>query len=614
MKTLLITPPFTQLNTPYPATAYLKGYLDKKGFQTEQLDLSILLFLKIFSQSFLEQVLSDQNKRNEAFPDIRTQKQQYIKCIDTVISFLQSPTTVKAHLILAPQFLPKNHRFNAISAEDMDYAFGDMGIIDKAKHFATLLIEELGDYIADVIDPDFGFTKYAEKIARTATSFQPIEEKLTATPSIIVDAMIEILEENIMATQPDIIGLTIPFPGNLYAALRCAKHIKIKHPSITVAFGGGYCNTELRSLKDTTIFKYVDFISLDDGELAFEKIINWKAGKVEKSDLIRTYYIEDKKLCFSSKSVNLKHEQLPTPTYKGLPLEKYVSFLDVLNPMHRKWSDGRWNKLTVAHGCYWAQCSFCDVGLDYIGRYENTTAEDLVNKMEELINETGDIGFHFVDEAAPPKMLRALSQEILKRNLNVVWWVNIRFEKTFNPELCELMAKAGCIAVTGGLEVASDRLLKLMKKGVSIEQVAGITKSFSNSGILVHAYLMYGFPTETAQETIDSLEVVRQLFESNCIQSGFWHLFTATAHSPVGLNPKKYKVKITGPKFEGFADNDLFHDDPTGTHHEKFSDGLKIALYNYMNSTGFDIELSEWFNFKTPATKLPPNLIWNYIN
>lgn len=166
----------------------------------------------------------------------------------------------------------------------------------------------------------------------------------------------------------------------------------------------------------------------------------------------------------------------------------------MLNPMHRLWSDGRWNKLTVAHGCYWKKCSFCDVSLDYISRYETVSASLLVDCIEQIISETGQTGFHFIDEAAPPKILKALAEELIRRQVVISWWGNIRFEKTFTPELAELLAQSGCIAMSGVLEVASDRLLNLMKKGVSVERVAQVTKGLSDAGILVHAYLMYGFP------------------------------------------------------------------------------------------------------------------------
>jgi radical SAM superfamily enzyme YgiQ (UPF0313 family) len=294
-----------------------------------------------------------------------------------------------------------------------------------------------------------------------------------------------------------------------------------------------------------------------------------------------------------------------TPTWDGLPLNQYLSLLDMLNPMHRLWSDGRWNKLTVAHGCYWKKCSFCDVSLDYISRFDAASAETLADRIEAIVKETGQTGFHFVDEAAPPKSLKALAAEIQKRRLQISWWGNIRFEKTFTPELCQQLADSGCIAISGGLEVASDRLLKLMKKGVSVEQVARVTKGFSDAGILVHAYLMYGFPTQTVQDTVDALEYVRQLFQAGCIQSGYFHRFTCTVHSPVGRSPQDYGVSLVPLAEGGFAKNDIGFIDPTGTDHDSLGLGLKKALYNYMHGIGIEEDVRSWFTVRVPRPTVP---------
>jgi len=199
--------------------------------------------------------------------------------------------------------------------------------------------------------------------------------------------------------------------------------------------------------------------------------------------------------------------------------------------------------------------------------------------------------------------------EIIRRKLTMVWWTNIRFEKSFTSDLCLLLKESGCIAVSGGLEVASDRLLGLINKGVSVAQVARVTSNFTQAGIMVHAYLMYGFPTQTAQETVDSLEVVRQMFEAGIIQSGFWHQFAMTAHSPVGLNPTQFKVKVENEKPGTFANNDLIHIDPTGADHDLFSEGLSKSLFNYMQDIGFDLPLQDWFDFKVPRTTIPPDRI-----
>jgi hypothetical protein len=149
--------------------------------------------------------------------------------------------------------------------------------------------------------------------------------------------------------------------------------------------------------------------------------------------------------------------------------------------------------------------------------------------------------------------------------------------------------------VSGGLEVASDRLLKLMHKGVTVAQVARVTRAFSDAGIMVHAYLMYGFPTETTQDTIDALERVRQLFTAGCIQSAYWHRFAATAHSPIGLHPERYDITLRPPRGVTFAHNDIEFDDPVGTDHDFLGHGLRKALYNYMHGVGLDADVREWF-------------------
>jgi hypothetical protein len=165
-----------------------------------------------------------------------------------------------------------------------------------------------------------------------------------------------------------------------------------------------------------------------------------------------------------------------------------------------------------------------------------------------------------------------------------------------HPELAQLLADSGCIAISGGLEVASDRLLALMKKGVSVEQVARVTKGFADAGVLVHAYLMYGFPTQTLQDTIDALEYVRQLFDNGCIHSGFFHRFACTVHSPVGQHPEDYGITLL-PLPEGrFAKNDVGFIDPTGTDHDALGRGLKKAIYNYMHGIGLDEDVRAWFD------------------
>jgi radical SAM superfamily enzyme YgiQ (UPF0313 family) len=398
--------------------------------------------------------------------------------------------------------------------------------------------------------------------------------------------------------------------------MRCGEWIKTHHPNIKIAMGGGFANTELRSLSDPRVFEFLDFITLDDGEAPIEALIKYVDNEIDAQSLKRTFLLLDDKVTYINNAScrDYTQGQVGSPDYTGLTLDKYISAIEVANPMHSLWSDGRWNKLTMAHGCYWGKCTFCDTSLDYIKRYEPLTASIICDRIEEMVAQTRQTGFHFVDEAAPPALMRALALEIIRRKITLNWWTNIRFEKSFTRDLCLLLKASGCIAVSGGLEVASDRLLQLIDKGITVAQVAKVNKHFTEAGIMVHAYLMYGFPTQTAQETIDSLEMVRQMFAAGILQSAFWHQFAMTAHSPVGMHPEKYKVKIENEGLGTFANNDIVHTDPTGADHELFSMGLKKSLLNYMHHTCLDFPLSKWFDFKVPKTSVQPGYIAQILN
>ncbi len=613
----LFTPPFTQLNTPYPATAYLKGFLNTKNINAFQADLGIEVIVELFSKEGLTNLFSSINITKEYTANTKRMlvlQSDYINTIDAVILFLQGKNPSLAPLIGKRNFLPEAERF--VQTDDLAWAFGSMGVQDKAKHLATLYLEDLSDLIKECVDEHFGFSRYAEKLGRSANSFDELYAELQKPNTYIDNILLNILKNKIEKIQPKLVCISVPFPGNLYTSLKCGQWIKQHYPTAKICMGGGFANTELRSLSDKRVFEFYDFITLDDGEAPIEKLIDFVEGKKNSNELKRTFTLVDGEVAYINNTActDYKQGQVGTPDYSDFYLDKYISAIEVVNPMHSLWSDGRWNKLTMAHGCYWGKCTFCDISLDYIKLYEPITAELLCNRMEEIIAQTGENGFHFVDEAAPPALMRALSIEIIKRKLVVSWWANIRFEKSFTRDLCLLLKAAGCIAVSGGLEVASDRLLLLIDKGITVAQVAKVNKHFTEAGIMVHAYLMYGFPTQTAQETIDSLEMVRQLFETGVLQSAFWHLFTMTAHSPVGLNPQKYNVQKVTEVVGTFANNDIEHIDPTGADHEAFSFGLKKSLFNYMQNIGFDIPLHKWFDFKTPKTSIVPNYISTLLN
>jgi radical SAM superfamily enzyme YgiQ (UPF0313 family) len=627
MRVLSVIPPMTQLNTPYPSTAYLTGFLRSRGVAAVQEDLALALVLRLFSHDGLLAI----RERIAALPmPQRTPPVQafdrdfdrYLATIDPAVAFLQGRDPSIGHRIGGRNFLPEGPRFAPLDAyidpdggDPLAWAFGALGVQDRARHFATLYLNDVADVLRDAVDSRFEFVRYAESLAQSQASFDPLAKALAAPLNLVDRTLRELTLAAVARHAPRLVLVSAPFPGNVYGAFRIAQAIKLHDPSIVTVLGGGFVNTELRELAEPRVFDYFDYVTLDDGERPLLALLEHLRGERPQERLVRSFVRTAAGVRYvDAAEPDIAFADVGTPTWDGLPLDRYLSILDMLNPMHRLWSDGRWNKLTVAHGCYWKKCSFCDVSLDYISRYDAVAATTLVDRIETVIAETGQTGFHFVDEAAPPKALKALAAELQKRKRAISWWGNIRFEKSFTPELCAQLADSGCIAVSGGLEVASDRLLKLMQKGVSVEQVARVTHAFTDAGILVHAYLMYGFPTQTVQDTVDALEYVRQLFAANCIQSGFFHRFACTVHSPVGQHPDRYGITLKPLPPVSFARNDVGFVDPTGVDHSALGVALNKALYNYMHGLGLDQDVRSWFAGRVPRTQVPRHFIARAID
>ena len=595
MKALLVTPPLTQLNTPYPATCHLLGFLHSRNQNAEQMDLGIELIGRLFTGTMLKRIFeaaSQHSRLSKANRIILQQADFYIRTIDPVMRFLGGKDATLAQRFCELTFWPESKRLP--SDEDLEWGFGLIGNYDRATHLCTLFLKDLCDFINSTIDPHFELIRYAESLCLRLPEFRPLQNELQKPHTLIDTLMLDIFSQRMALCKPDLVGFSVPFPGNLYSALRCAQWIRQNFPQVKIVMGGGYVNTELRSLTDPALFDFIDYLVFDDGELPLLRIM-------DGGELIRTLYRDDAgaiiRVNFDSKE-NIPFAESGTPSYEGLLQNNYINMIELTNPMHALWSNGKWNKLMLAHGCYWGKCAFCDGALDYVKRFDQAPVELIVDRMEAVIAQTGQTGFHFVDEAAPPALLRKLAEEIIRRKLTVSYWTNVRFEKSYTPELCYLLAQSGCIAISGGLEVASPRILKMINKGITVESASESMRNFTEAGIMTHAYLMYGFPTETARETIDSLEVVRNLFANGWIQSAFWHRYAMTIHSPSGICPESVGAKHVDQPLAPFANNEIPFTTSQEIDLDFYGKGLNLATYNYMQGAGYDIPVKKWFNSK----------------
>ncbi len=586
MKILLITPPLLQPNTPYAATPLLAAWLKSLGHEAVQADLSLELLLRLFSRSGVLKLCEELETSDETARD-------YADTIDDVIAFLQDRNPEAAERIATRGYLPEGENLARAYEQEaqLGWNFRELETTDRARHLASLYLDDLADAAA-IVDPLFGFSRYAEKLAASLPNFGTLRDELEQGDSLFFQWLEELTDTALAKHQPQRVVLTVPFPGCLMGALIIARRIRHTCASVKVVLGGGFVNTELRELSDPTIFDYVDAITLDSGFLPLQRFI-------EGGERVRTFVRRNGAVYFqTSEAPEVPHNKLPSPDFQGLELGDYFGLFEMLNPVTRLWSDGKWNKLVLAHGCCWSRCAFCDTSIDYICRYDPAAPTTICNWIETTIEQTGFNGFHFVDEALPPDLLDGLCNEILRRGLQIEWWGNIRFEKRFSTALIQKMATAGCIAVTGGLETGCDRTLKLMRKGIVMEHAERVLSDLANAGILTHAYLMYGFPTQTFDETFQTLETVRRLFTSDILHSAYWHRFALTAHSDISIHPEKYGIELLPPEPSTFALNEIPFAAEFDHDLEAVGAALKRATYNFMLGIGLDLPASQWLETK----------------
>ena len=268
----------TQLNTPYPSTAYLTGFLRSRGVDAVQEDLALALVLSFFTTEGMAEIRAQaltvpEESRSASVNFFLDYFDSYQSTIAPTISFLQGRDSTLSHRINTRDFLPEGPRFASLDVFDdeeagdsLSWAFGALGSQDRARHLATLYLNDLSDVLRDAVDDRFEFVRYAESLASSQPTFTPLADALGAKSTLMDLHLHELAGKAIERHQPDLVLLSVPFPGAMYAALRIAQVIKKSYPKIKIALGGGYVNTELRELSDARIFDYVDFITLDSGE------------------------------------------------------------------------------------------------------------------------------------------------------------------------------------------------------------------------------------------------------------------------------------------------------------------------------------------------------------
>lgn len=627
MKIIIINPPLLQQNTAYPSGAYLSSFFKKMGHEVLWKDLNIALFYKIFSKeglsclfeltkdSAIKMAMDFQKKGDDitAFNLRRyvSSQKEWINWIDFITDALcgcKNSTREKEHEFLFSPFSPRGNRMeNFLNGLEREPGIDDM------KFLCTYALADLSDYISMVFDQGFELIRYAESISVDDPDFNIVEKQMKSP--VMKEFYLPLLHDlenefsDFANGEETMICISVPFAGTFVPSLVTADFFKNNSDlNPYIVLGGGYINTQLRHNSSGQLAKYCDALSFDRGygsyKAFFEKMSQGDSSpgsSLYKMRIFRYPFCKEPlknplEPLWQEKETSAFEDQMTRqiiPDYSQIDFSVYPRLCDDKNPMHRLWSDGAWIKAYLAHGCYWHRCAFCDTKLDYVCSYRPVDEKALFEGLLKTARENHLYGIHFVDEALPPAILKkfALLNARLweKSGQRFYYWGNVRFEKAFTKDLAAFLAYCGFGAVSAGLEVATTKGLENINKGTDLNSIIASCAAFKEAGILVHAYMIYGFWYDTPQTIIDSMETLRQFFELGLLDSSFWHKFMLTRDS--------HAYDELKGKWKG------------GKEYEKFGPGLEAALDSWMHGQKLETKVTRWFDFEVPGPSIPKNLV-----
>ena len=637
-----------QVNTPYPSGAYLSAFFRSLGHDTYWYDLNQAFFHEIFSEKGLS-LLFDKTQDKalsmaESFEkkgdtssafELRRyvmQRRQWETSIEAIKAILGADKNGSASREECHRFIFSPHRPQGMRMENFLSNLDHEATVDDARFLASFAIADIADYITAVFDREFSLIRYAEHLTVSESSFKKVEESLS---SPVLETYLEKVLEVFFAEHPvkekTLVCISIPFAGTFTSALYTGRFVKEHFPDLAfVSMGGGFINTELRETEETGLSTYTDSLSYDRGYGSYLAFFDALKNTSDFSDL---HSLAEKKSFYKLRLISknrvsaiAEHDSLYekkedeltkclVPDFTDIDFSRYLSMSDDTNPMQRLWTDGRWIKAYLAYGCYWHRCAFCDVTLDYVASYRTTKVLPLYASLKNQSEKKGVRGIHFVDEALPPRLLSDFAFQNALCGSPLSFWGNVRFEKSYNRDTADFLSYGGLTAVSGGIEIATGKGLASINKGTDINSIVASCCAFKEAGILVHAYMIYGWWEDGEQEIINSMEVLRQFYQAGLLDSSFWHKFVLTRHSKVydewkrGMHPSLQVIENSGQHI--FAKNTLHFKGEEKS--EKYGKGLNAALSSWMHGEKLNTPVGKWFSFKTVEPTIKKDFIQKAI-
>lgn len=613
MKIAFVIPPLVDSNGPYASAPRLTAWLRSLGHEVDIVDLSLEVLLRVFCREGLERMFDavDTSKLTPRVEDVLLNKQQYIDTIDSAVAFVQNRDVSPAHRIANGNLLPNGPFLRDHPVDKRRVAYGKWGIMAQSRFVVGGMMTDLVELFRETIAPHFLLNAYGEKLIEDGATLDEILAVLdqpNELESVMMDAAADSIAEDV-----DMVCVSSPFTGTVLGALILGRWLGEHRPNVPRVLGGAMPTTALRNMTDPRIFEFYDYVVIDDGEVPLRQLCARLEGK--DAALHNTFVREDDKVVWNGPATSgegcapVGFRDVPFPDYTGMQLDRYLHLTLGLAHSSRLLSEGLWLRITAAHGCYWKKCTFCDIDLPLVGDFEPRRAAEVADEMDALHEQTGLSSFIFNDEAMPPSLLVRLALELLRRERTYQYWGNIRWEKAFTVDRCRLLAASGLVAVCGGVEIASEPVLELMEKGTTLEQIIQAMQAMSGAGVINHGYLLHGFPGETAQDTIDSLEVVRQLICTGSLHSAGVCALVVRSYSPLATEPEKFGLKILEEETPRFAQHIVPFENTKPPGDKLMAKDLHWAINSYERGEGRTRDVRTWFRADVPAPTVASDLV-----
>lgn len=571
MKTGIIYPPLSFPISPYMSMTLLAGQLKQSGFDVNCIDLNAEFYSDICKKDILkkslkksENIIKEYTKSSsEAFDNLeREEKVNQIKYL-----------YVKSELI-------KNKKTYSSIAKNIS---SDLKILKSKKDFYNP--EKFKQALEGVKNAvNLFFLPYTPAVSKAINLKKQIfkfnyEDIKYQTVSKLINPYIEYFREKTQKgffSRYSLLFITVSFAEQLLPALTLARILK-KYTNIKIVIGGNYI-TRIKDgfIKNPEIFDlYLDGLICCDGEESVIEYAKYHKGKLNISEVSNLIYKNsDNQIVQNETKIYTDIENRALQCFDGIDFKKYFAPEIEIS-------------IQTSKGCYWNRCSFCDYSF---GKpfYASYSPDKLINELKYYKNKFGVTLFEITDEALRPDFFEKVADKIIEENLKVNLYCFFRLEHNLTPELMNKFKRAGVKAIQWGYEAASERIMKLMNKGIDVENRLNILRYSSDAGIWNRVFAIACFPTETEEELLQTIDVIktnRDIFHSFII-----YKFVLGKHCYISKNLTNFNINITEEEEDFSAINQTFAENYTDRVRQKYSELIR----NEKNIFRLDVHPDEY--------------------